>query len=671
MNFANTENFSLQFSNYVFKYNEQLINSFVWFSVSLILLAAVLSVFVYCFYGQRKRFLGKETTPLRFHKMIIPIMILFVFFQLQHLSSPVTINLFVISIIILFVSISGILRFRMYGVFTSVIYIWLTLPIKEIPSLFLSQNDFAQFGVLSVPEQAGLLAEAQYFIFRTIVLEIIALVLTIFVFGYYSHRRYLFDHYIKTHFNGLSRCRGCGILLVFDGDYCPCCGEDIHNEPRSVMSKTPLIIDKYCRKCGSILHRGFCSSCSTYEEHINNLKKTINNFFISDIKSTIIGFFSALLLLVIVLFPMVISNIPKSLTKGSAEDSNIYVGYLRELKSNKALTYNKDWLNDFDNASDTLYNTNKRVFYLDTSRLSYSDLNLYNNYSGAAYQQMIVIERIKSDVYNKKYDEYTMLLNRFDYTNSVMTDAFSNTMFLTLNSRNNYILSVENTFLDSIKFYVSFIDIKAVSVGMLALSIIISIIMLVLVLKIKKEPLFLCVEYETGKTCDLSAYKHKRRKEILLGFCVGLVTAVVIISLVSIEAVTVQRGRVNFSMAFTDLYINKSVELEVWIGDNDNRINLNEKQCETAAEIINAMYVDINVLLHSDENAIDDTELMSGIIDNTNELDKLLNKFMRSVNSYRFPDNLTQKNILKLMKNGMTLNQKYLIENTFNSFANY
>ena len=662
--FTLTEQFGAELSENIVLLGQRLSEHFVLVSLSLILLCGTASALVYILHGRRNQFLYKKTTPLVFHRVMPVILVLIAVMQANHLNSTGARVMFGISLAMLLIALIGLWRFWRVGMIAEIGFLWLALPIKELPAVFAAKSDFSHIGVFSAPGQAGVYAAADYIVSRAVVLELIAAVLTALVAGYYSRRKYLFSRSTHLHFDRLTKCPACGIPLVFEGDFCPCCGQDIRHLPRSVMTRGAVIRDKFCRNCGKRLDDDYCSNCAAREEKIEHLSESVKGIFVDQGKAKIMGLVTAAVVMAVFFVPVLVSNPIGYLTRGSAQVNNDYVDLFNEVYDDSAVAKDAAWLESFDEATDALYQFDMRVFYLNVSRLDYNDLYTYVGYSEAAYYQMIVLEKTQTAVYDGDFESLETLSSYFNGTNSAMTDALAGSLTLTQNVKSNIFLSGENMAVDSLRFYLSFIRMDLMGIIFLAAAAGCGIATIIIRRKIRKDELFVRCEYtETSEDAD-AVERRRYVKGRWVEIVAGAATVTVLILCIIIEIAAKNNAPKDFSAAFTDLYITQNIALEMWIADAQNADTLSEKQIQEARDIVADMQDDIDVILDADKDSVDDIMMMWNIVADAGLLGDELDEFSRTLSAGKMPDT---ENIIDLMKQGMKYQQKILIDDAMDT----
>ena len=659
-----TEQFGITMSRDVMQAARTLLTNFYIIALSLILLCAAASVIVFRLRVRKPQFLFRRTTPLGFHKVMLAVMLLLTVIQSIHLNSSISMVIFAASIAALIAALFGMLRFSHVGLYAEICFIWLSLPVKELYSVLAARNDFSELSSFSAPGQAGVYAASEYIVFRAIVLEIIAAVLTVIVIGYYARRRYLFSDFARRNFTGLTECPACGIPLVFEGDYCPCCGTDIRHLARSVMTEEPVIIDRHCRGCSKELRDGgICGKCDSDGTTPASLGASLRSAIAEQGKAKLKSFIALAVVVIIAIVPVIVSGPLDYMVNGSAQVNNEFVEKVNEFKSDVSLADDPEWLASFDAAADELYQFDSRSFYIDPSRLDYNDLYAYIGYSEAAYDQMIAIEKMTEAVRAKDLDSLSGFAGAFDRANSSMLSALTGSMSILQSIKDNVFMSVENIIVDSLRFYLSFIDDMILIIVLLSAAgaaVITAVILTVVDGRRKKDDLFAHREYDAGKKQPEELLKKRYKKERAIEAGIAAAAAAVIIGASLIGVLAGPNTPQTLSQASTDLYVAQGAELELWIAENGNSAEVTDEQLTRAESIIEAMLRDIAVI---SETAPTDEDTDSAAAWDVTEDAEALGRELYAFASYlKSGASYDTNKLLGLITQGMKDQQKAVIE---------
>lgn len=673
-----TEQFGIDLSQEMMRRAQELTSQFLWLAVSIAVLAAGAALIARRIWLKKPPYLDRRTTPLFFHWALMGVMLLSSLVQTQHLIDTMAVVLFILCLLLMIAAIIGLLLFRRFGVYAAIGFFWLSLPIKDLSAVLAAQRDFAELGAYSPAGQAGVYAAADYIATRALVLELFATVLTVLIAGYYARRRYLFADFRKTQLADLVACPACGIPLVFDGDYCPCCGQDIRHLPRSVMTQEPVVKEKYCRDCGSeISKNGKCLHCNPPAQTAQDIGKSVVDLLFSG--SSYVSKAVAALLVGAVFLPLFLYNGTAVITASAAENSNAYVALFNEMYANHDLIKDESWLQSFDEASDALYQTDAQVFSVEPAKLDHSALYAFVNYSDAAYQQMITLEQIQTAVHSGDLSDIDRLAALYNDTDQKMRKSLSDTVLLTRLTQGNIIQTLEYIVVDAVRFYLSYIPrgvLMIVTVFAAALALFAAGIMLLMTLasavmiltaKQQKESLF--IKRETTAEEDADACSIERRRYLsdrLLN--IGTVAAGVLIvaGAVLFSVLTQQHKAASFESAFTDLYLNEGTNLTIWIDQNRDLI-LSEESVTAVHGMIEEMHENAAIVISADVGAVDDTNLQWNISLTTRELDDALTDFDSVLTAEGTMPEAEQ--IFTLIERGLRYQQQLSIQNTIDAMA--
>lgn len=661
-----TEEFGVQLTQALSELPNQLLFTFLLTSTTIILVTISLCVMVFLLKSRKQQYLYKTVTPLTFHRIILGVCVLLAVFQALHLNSLAEIVIFIISLLLLLLSFVGMWRFNRWGLCAEICFLCMSLPVKEIPKLFKFQNDLVSLAGFSPPGQLGVYAAAEYAVTRAIATEIIASFLIILLTGYYARRKYLFAHNKTAVFGELIKCPSCKIPLVFNGDFCPCCGNNITGIPRSVMHNEPLIADKFCRSCGTQLRKGYCSQCATKEEKLNQIRESIIELTGGSPNSIIKSTICAIIATAVLLFPIFSTNLSGFLLNGTSQISNNYVLRFNELYKDNTLSKDEQWMQGFDDACDELYLADISAFSINPNRLNYNNLYLFIGYTEASYNQMIVLDRIRDTVHSGTFAESCgKLAQCLNYTLDAQERTLSDTLFLSIALKNNILSSLENIIVDSVRFYISFLDRIWLCVGLFILSLASCILSLILWRKRIALPDFIHKEIDdhTSNEPIASVYKKERRRE----FTVAASAVLIILLLLGAEAVFNNDTSPDFSTAFTELYVEQGATLVFLTSDIDNLSSLTEPEITEAKNLITSMRENIRIIVETDTEDVDDTDNLNNIKIVTEKLEKKLNSFETAMNNRTHPNAEIIKELTNEIQSGIILCREFEIQNTYNA----
>lgn len=661
-----TEEFGVQLTRELSELPHQLMFTFLLTTITITLVTVSLCVLVYLLKSRKQQYLYKTVTPLKLHRIMLGVCVLFAVFQAMHLNSAADILIFIVGLLMLLITFIGMWQFNRWGLFAEICFLCISLPIKEIPLLFTFQNDLASLAGFSPPGQLGVYAAAEYAVTRAIATEIIASFLIILLTGYYARRKYLFAHTKTALFGELTKCPSCKIPLVFNGDFCPCCGNSLIGFPRSIMHSKPAIVDRFCRNCGTLLKKGFCSQCATKEEKLDHFRESITELTGGDPKSIIKSFVCTMIAAAFVLFPILSTNLSSFLLDDTSQISNIFILRFNEIYKDSTLSKDEQWLQVFDPACDDLYNADSRAFNVNTDRLNYNNLYLFIGYTEASYNQMIVLDRIQDAVHSGTFEESRdKLAQYFNYTTEAQQSALTDTLSMSIVLKNNILFSLENIAVDSVRFYISFINRTWLCIGLFVVSLAAFCLSIPLWRKriIRTDFIHKEIDNQTSYEAITSMYIKERRKEFLISASAVLI----VLLLFGAEIVFTKDASPDFSTAFAELYVEQGTNLLILTTDIQNPSTLSESEITEAKQLIAAMRENISIVADANTEDVDNTEDLKNIKIVAENLEKYLNSFETAINNKTMPNSEIIEKMTAEIKSGVLLNREFEIQNTYNA----
>ena len=395
---------------------------------------------------RRKAWLFPRTTPLKFHYSWMAVMAALLVLQINNLSAPGCVGVLILTVLVFAGAVFGLLTWRSFGLAAAVAFIWLALPIRELPFALLGAGDLGDLAAYSVPGKAGILAAGELLFTRALVMELLAAVLTAVLVSYYTRRRYLFRSGREV-FAGASACPQCGFPLIEETGFCPACGCEVRGKPVSQPGIEFAVEPRFCTDCGHALKDGKCSRCGAAP----TVSQQVKDQLADKAKSFFSGKAAVIAAAVLLFLPTVLNNVPRELTRGVNQANDVFVAKYGQWQADPAVAYDQAWLGSFDDAAARLINTNARGFTMKTDGMNKANLYLYLQYLDASWYQMVVVDRMTEAVHAGDTGAARTLGGYFNGTQNAQLDALRSTMGM-IGGR-NYLSTLEDAVVDGLRFY--------------------------------------------------------------------------------------------------------------------------------------------------------------------------------------------------------------------------
>ena len=638
----------------------------------LLLASAGLSVLIRALLLRKAGWIHRRSTPLKCHYTLMVLLVIFLILQAFHGLSGLSLWLFLLSAAAVCAAIFGLFTWRRFGIAAAILSLWLTLPLREIPTLIANVKDYLSLSSFSVPGKVGVYTLAVYACGRFTVFSLIAAVLSILTIAYYTKRRYLFRDSQALWFQHLACCPACGAPIVKSGNFCKYCGKPIQGRGCSMLKWKALEKDQYCANCGKNMgDHEECSDCGKPEF----IGKTVKNAVKKSLGDEVKKYGTIALAAVVFLLPLLINDPLKYLTQGSAAVTNAYVDRLNEWHSDPSAAENASWLREYDEASAALYALNGRGFTVIPERLNYANEYIYIQYLDASYYQMAVMEKIDETVHRNDPAAFEGLGSYFNETMRMQQQALASGLsMITLGG--NKLLAAENMVVDSFRFYTSFIPV-IIRVILLFLAGTLSLgCGLYLTWKAPDPSPFASVMLTGDNTEEAAALQTKMKKAVKeerVITCLGILLAVVFLAVTAfIEARTQKAPEPTFASSMDQGFTDNAGFLIGWLSScsTDPADALSKK--DLVLQVIDDKQEALHDLTDAFIPAVSEAD--EEMIQRRAEARKIAGEFRTALDKVRvsleaglLPDKSTVSETLSLLIDGMKIDQKLKTEEAFSA----
>ena len=605
----------------------------------------------------RRAYVSERMTKKTAHYVLSFLPVGLAVLQLFDLNGSAATVFAAVSLLVALIGTGGLLLRRKPGLVFAVLGVWLSLPGKEAPRVAAIYADMKQLDAYNAASKTAIFATDRVILGTVTGLAFLAAVITLVYVVCYTRRRYLFRSAFACWFGELSSCPACGAPLVSEGDYCPACGEEIRELPRSVLRWEPLDEPRCCENCGHDLDKnGSCRSCDA----LGALQKRVDESARDEIMGKVKYVVACLLVALFVFLPLLRGETLQKLTAGILPVNDAFVSRCNEWMEDPALSQDEAWLKSFDEAANALYEMNARLFEAKAERMSYKELYGYIQYIEASYKQMAVIQRISAAVHEGRSPEEEDLGGYYNGTLRLQQQALASPLLLQVSTVNTAIHAVE----DSSRYYFSFLPGAAVAVLFGVLGVLLTAAGVVLFLR-RRDPSPLEREAYVGLSEQEKAVRKEKNRALrksertvaLLGVGLALVILGVSFAVTFVKnagaAPTVEE-RVHA------VFNADAVTLTTWIS---NCSADPEKALADAPQIdavLERSMEQLDAVLQDDEADADLKTLCEATFEAYGDLRGLIEKGA-------LPDRETQKAVGELLLEGMKLDAEKLIENAFES----
>ena len=616
--------------------------------------------------------LNAEEAPKKFHYTLMILLIVFLILQATHGLSGLPLLFMALSAGAVLSAVIGLFTWRSFGVTAAVLAIWLTLPLREFPTLLAHVRDYNNLSYYSIPGKVGVYTVAVYGCGRFIAYALIAAVLSVFTVAYYTRRRYLFKESIAAYFTNLTNCPKCGRPLVNAGNFCKYCGASVAGRGYSELKWKPLESEKYCSNCGlELKDSDECPVCGNPQTVGQIIKKEAKKALGDELKKyLVIGIVAAL-----VIVPVLISDPLKYLTKGSAAVTNTYIEYLNEWHRTPSAADDKTWLASYDEASEALYAMNARGFTIVPERLTYSDTYVYIQYLDASYYQMAVMERINAAVHANDPASFSGLGSYFNETMNMQTRALASGTSVILQG-GSMLRSAEYIAADSVRFYLSFIPVLVRIILFFLLGALSLGFGIFLMLKAPDPSPFktvmLTVDTAEERAAQKERLKAARRSDRIIAVIAAAIVAVFFCAAALIESRTQKEPELTYEAALDAGFTVPGTALAGWfsecasdpadaLAEKDNVLAVLEKSAPAVA------YLADSYIPATEGEDAEDTAKRVTAQKTAAALRDVFSSVRAKLEANELPDRSTAAEAVRLLTEGMKLDQEIKINEAFDA----
>ena len=473
------------------------------FALGLGLLAAVRA-------RRKDAWLFARTTPLRFHYAWMAVMAVLLVIQLTHLNAPGAAAVAVATALVFAAAVFGLFTWRTLGPVAAVLFVWLALPVRELPFVLMFADELKDLSPYSVPGKAGMFAAGQMEYLRMLVMELAAAVLTAVLTGYYVRRRYLFRG-LRDVFAGASACPKCGFPLIEETAFCPSCGCEVRGRAVSAPGIAFAVEPRFCVDCGSPLKEGECPRCSAGQSFSEQVRGSAKKELTDRIRSFLSGKAAVIAVAVILFAPLLVNNMSRDLTRDVNMANDAFVEKYVRWKEDPSVAEDPAWLASFDGAASELIAANARGFTMDTAGQSKADVYLYMQYLEASWYQMVVADRMVKAVHTGAVADAAALGSYFDGTQNAQLNALRSS--LSMISERGFLSSLEDAVLDGLRFYFALPPLRLTAALLLAAGVLCAVLALLRRKKTTGEEALASVSLDTTDPEELEKLRAKGRAE--------------------------------------------------------------------------------------------------------------------------------------------------------------
>ena len=606
---------------------------------------------------RRKAWLFPRTTPLKLHYSWMAVMAALLALQINNLSAPGCVGVLILTVLVFAAAVFGLLTWRSFGLAAAVAFIWLALPIRELPFALLGAGDLGDLAAYSVPGKAGILAAGELLFTRALVMELLAAVLTAVLVSYYTRRRYLFRSGREV-FAGASACPQCGFPLIEETGFCPACGCEVRGKPVSQPGIEFAVEPRFCTDCGHALKDGKCSRCGAAP----TVSQQVKDQLADKAKSFFSGKAAVIAAAVLLFLPTVLNNVPRELTRGVNQANDIFVAKYGQWQADPAVAHDQAWLADFDEAAARLISANARGFTMKTDGMNKANLYLYLQYLDASWYQMVVVDRMAEAVHAGDTGAARTLGGYFNGTQNAQLDALRSSLGMI--TGRNFLSTLEDGVVDGLRFYFTLPPLQLTAALALAAGVLCLAWALILRKKTPAEEALSVIGVETADPAKLREQGRAwRKKERLYAAAGAGLAALFILAGVGISALRGEREEaLDLASVCEQTYIGSGVPLLDWtalctsdpaaaLADRENALALMAEVCAGLAQIREL----------ADQGEDEEAEKAAA----AEALDALLERTQSTLESGVLPDQATRTELSRQLFAGMSSVEQSLISQAF------
>ena len=408
----------------------------------------------------KSAYIFKDTTSKKFHYAFLIWILISVIYNGSRLGAVVNFPIYIISCAFAVLAIYGLIRFKYYGLIFSLLYLWAAVAASHVNGVLIFYRESQLVDYFTTPGKMIVYITAYHIMVNAIISGILTLLLSVFLFAYYSRRRYLFSAFKESWLNSTPTCSYCGMPILADLSFCTNCGT--HLECGHAVTYLKILgTEKHCKDCGNPLSEKFGCACNNKDEQIvSSLRKGVSRG-LKEAAVTAAKYAVAVVLIFAVLFiPLMVTDLPTQMFAGRVGTHNAFVQGFNELYSDRELCNDASWLMGFNSAANALFAYNMRGFHINPHRLTTRNIVFYAHYMEATFNQMIVIERLLESVNNSDLSQLEQFGAIFNRTYNEQRGAIMFMPGMTINS----------TFIrDGIRFWLSPVRINVLLYAILAL----------------------------------------------------------------------------------------------------------------------------------------------------------------------------------------------------------
>ena len=534
------ESFELSYAIYMQEQIPALMRQTAAAAVLLLVFAAGICLLA-VWLGKRKPLTEYDLETSTAHRFGLAI-IMAAFLLLQYLTwshngggSFLSINnvFFMAGILTFLIGAVGLISLRTWGIWASLVFFWIALPLKEIPVLQAILTDVRNIASFNAGGKAGVYAMAHMTCGRILVLEAAAGIFSAYLLYYFTARRLLLRENKP-------------ILEIF----------------LSVIEKkkeTPTLADKWVE--------------SKKDETKDKLKPLL--------MLGILAFF--------VVIPQMKGDPLKKMTAGSTQANNAYVAMLQEWDADERVAEDPDWMSRFQEATVTFMNIDTGVFYLNPGLMNFAYLYTYLQYVDASYQQLAVLGGIYDAIGEQDGDTARLYFPYLDETNEAQLQAIASALHIgTIYAGGNALLtwlsSAEHIVVDGFRYWVHWTGLLVPAIVLAGIGILAAVIAILWAIREGTTSALLLEGFQASLPAEvLSVYegmdvekKQERienyQKEVRFARKVTAITvAVLLIALAGESVISLVREGSVAEKTETSLtagaYLNYAPDLLTWLSD--------------------------------------------------------------------------------------------------------
>lgn len=312
------------------------------------------------------------------------------------------------SAMLLLVSIAAaiqLLRWRRSGIMLALVTIVFHAVVKNVTWAWLYLVDRQTH--LTLQWRYALYSFHDYFAYSGMLLSVASVAYGTFVAAYYYRRRRLFSPV------GGPRCQRCHNVTLRKDAFCGYCGE-----PQPVLRtypNLPVRLDetRFCTKCGARRIQGVCPQCDGIGPAA---RETVKEVFAPNIRMGIL----ALAIVLLAVHPIRREPSPDA---GTATLNNTVVQRWKDYINDSSLAEDDVWVQGFEESIIALRDADAAWVHIDMRETRFASLISFITYCDAAYQQMLVLERLDEAVNNGGVQQAHSLHQEFDETVDMMQQS--------------------------------------------------------------------------------------------------------------------------------------------------------------------------------------------------------------------------------------------------------